>query len=116
MVPVGSANSNSIVLPLPCRGPQPLQGCCGPKLPPRGNQNNRYAVRFANARSSQPWALLRNPVGILRKIDGLQTRKCWRQSPGEGWKGWKFDKVKRQSGQDNVSAKARTAGIRQSER
>jgi len=32
---------------------------------PRGNQNNSYTVRFANAPLSQPWALLRNPFGIL---------------------------------------------------
>jgi len=31
---------------------------------PRGNQNNRYTVRFANAPLSQPWASLRNSVGI----------------------------------------------------
>ena len=44
--------------------PQPRWGCESSVALPRGNQNNTYAVRFANARSSQPWAELHNPFGI----------------------------------------------------
>jgi len=58
-------NPNGVVARFYSRGhrPQPFQGCL------------RCRVRFPRvARSSQPWALLRNPFGIQRLVQRTQKR------------------------------------------